>query len=203
MESESISVVYAPLEQSGYLVDQKGKFACVLVNEAALESRRSSFTLAHELGHWILHRFAEKASQRGPPVRDATNQEVEHWCDRFATEVLLPSRWLTRFAGQFERIGRPEIIFHGPELFDVSREAFYLRLEEVYKVLLAEITASGKLTFWSRRPPPNDPGTWSRLRDRVSQDEWELVSSRPLSKGPLKIPFGRESRWTILIARRQ
>ena len=200
LESENITTVYAPLEETGYLLDQKGKFASILVNEKTVASQRSRFTLAHELGHWILHRFAEKALEMGPPVREATHDEVEHWCDRFAAELLLPSGWLKRFAGQFEQIGRSDIILGGPEVFGVSREAFYLRLEEIYRILVAEITVSGKLTYWSREPP-TDPNAWNQLSGRISETEYGLLESGPICKGPMKVLLSGRPRWTVVIVR--
>ncbi len=197
----TVEIAFAPLEGTGYLLDQAGEFGCILVEQTSKESQRASFTIAHELGHWILHRFEEQSSKGGPPVEEAPQEQIESWCDRFATALLMPSPWIKKFAGQFERIGRPEVILGGPQLFRVSREAFYLRLEALYRIIVAELTASGKLTFWSRRAPVVDKVTWSRLSEQISSAEWKRAEQEPLCKGPLLARFSSGPRWMVLIAR--
>ncbi len=198
---KTVEITFAPLEGTGYLLDEAGAFGCILVEQASKESRRANFTVAHELGHWILHRFEDQSSKGGPRVKEASVRQVETWCDRFATELLMPSSWITKFAGQFERIGRPEVILEGPQLFQVSRESFYLRLETLYRILVAELTASGKLTFWSKRAPMIDKMTWNRLSEKVSSTEWKQAKQGPFCKGPFQVGFSSGPRWTLLIVR--
>ncbi|MGQ0631484.1 MAG: ImmA/IrrE family metallo-endopeptidase [Sporichthyaceae bacterium] len=56
---------------------------------------RQQFTLAHELGHWLLHRHV------GLPLADQSgNRAIESFCNDFASNLLLPRTPLARrFAG--------------------------------------------------------------------------------------------------------
>jgi len=195
----NIKTEYTSLTGTGYLVDLVGSTACILIEKNSQETRRSRFTLAHELGHWILHRFAEKSVEDGPPVKRASTDQLESWCDNFATELLMPSPWITDFAGNFERVARPQVLFGGPMLFDVSREAFYLRLGNIYGVDVIEMAASGKVTTWSRNAPHIDEYARRRLTEQVSPNEWKRAETEPFCKGPFQFAFRYGPRWIILI----
>jgi len=152
------------------------------------------------MGHWLLHRFAENAPRKGPTIIEASHDQIEHWCDRFATAILMPSSWVKKFSGEFEHIGRPQVIFGGPMVFDVSREAFYRRLEQIYRVVIVETTSSGKITTWSRNLPHLDEKTRTRLVTHVSLSEWKHAQKEPVCKGPFRFGFVSSTQWVILIA---
>ena len=185
---------------TGYLLDQDGAQACILVEQDSGKTRRSRFTQAHEMGHWLLHRFAENAPRKGPTIIEASHDQIEHWCDRFATAILMPSSWVKKFSGEFEHIGRPQVIFGEPMVFDVSREAFYRRLEQIYRVVIVETTSSGKITTWSRNLPHLDEKTRTRLVTHVSLSEWKHAQKEPVCKGPFRFGFVSSTQWVILIA---
>jgi Zn-dependent peptidase ImmA (M78 family) len=140
------------------------------------------------------------ANDGGPGIRSATADEIEQWCDRFAVELLMPSKWITNFAGEFERIARPEVLFGGPMLFDVSREAFYLRLANLYRVVILEISSSGKVASWSRKTPRITKETAIELLKNFSQEELEGTNAIAACKGPFRFRFSEGENWVVLIA---
>lgn len=195
-----VRTFYANLTGNGYLIDQGDSSASILLDKTSEETRRSRFTLAHEIAHWILHRFAEKIPPSGDlKVEPATEKKIEKWCDLFAAELLMPSSWVTRFAGPFEAIGRSDVLFRGPKLFDVSREAFYLRLEKLYHVNILEIAASGKIVSWSKNIPHIDKKIARELMGKFSTVE-RAAYGEGRCQGPFKFHFPAQDRWLILIA---
>jgi Zn-dependent peptidase ImmA (M78 family) len=80
----------------------KGEHAIIGVNEAH-HLNRQRFTLAHELGHFLLHHSASSVFIDASPVffRDETSsdgsklQEIE--ANTFAAELLMPEELLRKF----------------------------------------------------------------------------------------------------------
>jgi IrrE N-terminal-like domain len=83
--------------------------------------RRRRFTIAHEIGHFVLHP-GRLAPERGGAVNEAW-QEQEREADQFAAELLMP-----------EDLVREAVAVHGEDAgrladrFDVSRRAMQSRL---------------------------------------------------------------------------
>jgi hypothetical protein len=84
---------------------------------------RRRFTIAHEVGHVVLHGVPHAAAARGGGGRfRAREREVE----RFAAELLMPASFVraavTRYGAAADRLAA---------LFRVSRRAMEIRLEEL------------------------------------------------------------------------
>jgi len=83
--------------------------------------RRRRFTIAHEIGHFVLHPH-RLAPQRGGGVNSAW-QGQEREADQFAAELLMP-----------ETLVREAVLQYGPDAdrladrFEVSRKAMQTRL---------------------------------------------------------------------------
>lgn len=66
----------------------------VIVVEFSRPRARARFTLAHELGHYLVASHPQEVAavwQAQPSLRDP-----ERFCDRFAESMLLPSGWIER-----------------------------------------------------------------------------------------------------------
>ena len=85
-------------------------------------------------------------------------------------------------------------------LFDVSRETFYLRLANLYRVIILEISSSGKVASWSRKTPPITGELAMELVDRFSPEELKRSSAIAACKGPFRFRFSEREKWVILIA---
>jgi len=92
-----------------------------IVLRGASSEHRRRFTVAHEIGHFVLHP-QRLAPERGGGV-NAAWQAQEREADQFAAELLMP-----------ERLVREAVVQHGPDVgrladrFDVSRKAMQVRL---------------------------------------------------------------------------
>lgn len=125
-------------------------------SEAAEHSGRCRFTLAHETGHWVLHRslyYHDKnqtdlfSDQRNPDIvcrADKAYDRIEYQANRFAACVLMPKELvLSDLAGLAQEYERPlsqmlsllvegdfpEICDALAEIYDVSKQAFKIRIE--------------------------------------------------------------------------
>lgn len=103
-------------------VSTLGDSATVLVNPRE-NTRRQTFTLAHELGHLLLHtepgkdgvHFRDKDFTSGDPLKEAQ-------ANRFARELLMPRQWIY----EFRRLGMsPQEM---ADQFGVSLPALQVRL---------------------------------------------------------------------------
>ena len=92
-----------------------------IVLRGGSDERRRRFTIAHEIGHFVLHP-QRLAPERGGAV-NAAWQGQEREADQFAAELLMP-----------EHLVREAVVEHGGDVtrladrFDVSRQAMQTRL---------------------------------------------------------------------------
>lgn len=93
-----------------------------IVLRGATSEQRRRFTIAHEIGHFVLHPH-RLAPERGGDPGNAGWQQQEHEADQFAAELLMP-----------EELVREAVVHHGPDAlrladqFQVSRAAMQARL---------------------------------------------------------------------------
>lgn len=95
-----------------------------IVTRGGGDERRRRFSIAHEIGHFMLH-----PDRVAPERGGATNAAVaaqEHEADQFAAELLMPSDRLRRaaieYAGDVQRLATR---------FEVSQSAMRIRLERL------------------------------------------------------------------------
>ena len=103
---------------SGLLLPSLGQI-WVNADEAGQWPPRKRFTIAHELGHWVLHRkgqqalFCRKASVRegdGPATTRAPLPVTEQEANAFAAALLMPAplvaHYYERTSGDFDQLCR-------------------------------------------------------------------------------------------------
>jgi len=132
-----LRVVEDAIDGDGYFLPLGRMGAEIVVNERAREQRKR-FTIAHELGHWLLSQIQLKrdGSVNQPARVGATR--VEEWCDRFAVELLMPERWIRSYFGTRDGIPFVKAAMTGHEVFNVSKHAFRRRVAELFNVDIAE-----------------------------------------------------------------
>lgn len=130
-----IEIVERDLEESvsGMLV-WRGNRAVIGVNRRHHPNRRR-FTVAHELGHYLLHRELASVFVDGPGVlyrdlsssEDSRQQEID--ANRFAAEFLLPEAAVRECLGEQSVDAHDEITIRAlAERFRVSPQALTIRL---------------------------------------------------------------------------
>ncbi len=119
---DSLSVVETELDGDGFFVDLGEIGGEIFVRKDKTEARKR-FTLAHELGHFLLRVHLKQGNRK---------DEVEKWCNRFASELLLPEFLLSHYlkSGGINDLMRK--IEGGPKTFQVSERAFFLRLSSLF-----------------------------------------------------------------------
>lgn len=108
-----------PLEKDGYLICQNGK-KVILVNGNISNCHRQKFIVAHELGHFLLHRNQLYSCDY---ISATTNHNVntlaqEKEANEFASELLIPHKELIKYMPT-RSILRSDILKIANE-FDVS-----------------------------------------------------------------------------------
>jgi Zn-dependent peptidase ImmA (M78 family) len=132
---EGIRVVEEKLESevSGMLY-REGARAVILVNEDDAPVRKR-FSIAHELGDFVLHTSPVFVDRR-VRFRDATSSQgtfrEEIAANRFAAELLMPEFWVLQEASRLRQRRFPptdeELIGELANIFQVSQQAVEHRL---------------------------------------------------------------------------
>ena len=128
-----VTVKFGPLpdELSGFLMHDHGQ---VVLGVNSLHPKpRQNFTIAHELGHHALHPHSNFVDHkvlflRGPRASLAMDsQEME--ANKFAAELLMPARFLSKHLGKDSvDVEDEERIEHLAQSFGVSTQALTFRL---------------------------------------------------------------------------
>lgn len=95
--------------------------------EDAQRLPRNRFTLAHELGHWIIYRITGIQRQnlfRGVPLSLEEEKIEEQLADQFAAEILMPTCKMKEIT---HKTLSAKLIQDGVNQFNVSRFAFIQR----------------------------------------------------------------------------
>lgn len=129
-----LEVSVEDLDGEGYLVELGGRAGQILVNKAAPRVRQR-FTLAHELGHWVLS-LSPELHQR------LSRAEGEKWCDAFAREMLIPVNWLEDSLGDTD-LSATARLARLPSQFQVSGQAMWIQCSQ--HELLSIVTAGERL----------------------------------------------------------
>lgn len=131
-----LDVRYSPTSDdvSGALI-RNGKTAIIAVNSAQHENRQR-FTIAHEIGHFILHKRAERHFDEDfrvdyrNAVSSTATQRDEISANRFAAALLMPENLLRRDLMRMDADERDadDVIQALAIRYKVSRRAMELRL---------------------------------------------------------------------------
>lgn len=125
----------------------------ILYNQDVRSIGRINFTLAHEFGHYLIHRID------GPPDFDCTSQDTFGWdsdykqrereANQFAANLLMP---LDDFRGQLSDDVRPSVdeISHCADRYEVSFMAACLRWIDYTRVPAVFIVSRDGFVLWAR-----------------------------------------------------
>jgi len=122
-----VRVEYTPMfSESGVVSIESGK-PIIRVNSTETE-RRQRFTVAHELGHIVLHHLTEEKPEFRDPTQNYTlaNYDVrERDANRFAATILMPPE-VVRSILNSEGITNVDVL---ADRFGVSTAAMTIRLK--------------------------------------------------------------------------
>lgn len=132
-----LTIVEEDLDGEGYLLELGSQGGEILVKRQDNPSRKR-FTVAHEIGHWVLRSSSVAAS---PPANGRAG--IERWCDSFGASLLMPREWLGHHLMSGGLGALASRIDQGPSVFQVSAEAFRLRVSQTTDVSVFDMTRHG------------------------------------------------------------
>lgn len=157
-------IVEEPIDGDGYLLELPDDTYEVIVPEVTENIGRGRrtrirFTIAHELAHHYLNGIARALEEspgdpdvEGVSIEEVPQAEVEQWCDRFASAILMPEPAVKEFIGQASRLSDPELIHRGAHAFRVSYQAWAYRLGGLYSLQICKLSALNPISLDSVPP---------------------------------------------------
>jgi Zn-dependent peptidase ImmA (M78 family) len=130
-----LSIVEENIDGPGYLLPL-GRIGAEIIVRQSDPIERKRFTIAHEVGHWILGITLERKTGEFQQPAGVPHGVIEKWCDTFAATFLLPRQSIIDYFDVPEQ----SLVSHllaAPRHFKVSEEALFLRAYEVLGMRVA------------------------------------------------------------------
>ena len=162
-----VKVVYERLNGCEATLVGYGDSAIATINPSGVRGRER-FSIAHEIGHWHLHRGRSfQCRVDAPDSNVAANRALEKEADTFAAHLLMPRPLFNPLIGQF---GQPNFrqLAEVAGRFDTSLMATALRLANIntLPVIVACYEQQGRR--WSL-PAADIPRRWF-LKQKLDED---------------------------------
>ena len=186
-----LKVSEADLDREGYLVFLGVQGAELMIRRADPPNRKR-FTLAHELGHWVLSntRDGRFSLENHVPVLHSTHASrqspEEKWCNDFAARLLMPTSEIRRYV-RVNVKDVPRRLATGHVTFRVSEQAFLSRIADSLGWLIVELIHGQDLHMVGRQ-------FTRRIENRSTVDqavEGLLAQTRggvPFPSGSISVP---------------
>jgi Zn-dependent peptidase ImmA (M78 family) len=136
----------------GMLVANKARTKwLILYNSAVRSEGRQRFTIAHEFGHYLLHRHQQQRFECGDAdieTGEGTGRDIEAEADRFASALLMP---LDDFRRQVD--GEPisfDLLGHCADRYGVSLTAAALRWIEIAPKRAVLVASRDDYMLWAK-----------------------------------------------------
>ena len=170
------------LKKDGYLLkDVDGGGIIFYRGPKYQEGFRWRFTIAHEIGHWVIKELTNSGNTSVP----ASLEKVEVWCNRFASELLIPGTFL-RESLQKDHLTYSTIL-ELKTLYQVSEEALLLKLKSQNVQIELIERRNGKLKLL-QESEENHNVSLSYVETEVRNDKTLLEkiakSNEPVLVGP-------------------
>lgn len=164
-----------------------GKWA-ILYNPDMTSPGRINFTLAHEFGHYLLHRQARPAGfecgeqQLVGLDRDAGRRAIEQEADQFASHILMPS---ADFGDQIRSADFTfDLLTHCVDRYGVSRTAAALKwVDRTNECAVIVAATSGHVLWCWRSARAKQRGLWFEHGSELPAQSW---AASPMLTGILQ-----------------
>lgn len=161
----------------------------VRVNDGIRERGRRRFAIAHELGHWELHRDQSQVGMlcHAVDLRDYTNSPTEIEANVFAAEFLMPTRHFQAAC----RGRQPDlaIIKDLAEQYDTTLTATAMRYVDLSpQTCLVVFSEEGRVRYWRGRQ--GNSGFWIDKAQAISQESmaWQCWMNGVTESNPVEVP---------------
>lgn len=144
-----LSVFEEPLDAEAYLI-RSAEQARILINSQICYPARARFTLAHEVGHFLMphHRGDVFRCLAAELERYHSRDNNEREANEFASELLLPSEELASILGHPPTMNTLSAI---SDTYGTSLTATALKVADVTCERLAVVLSEAGRTKWCRR----------------------------------------------------
>ncbi len=199
------------IDKAGYLIDL-GVHGGEIVVRASDPLSRQRYTIAHELGHWVLQREGELTNQ---PHTAEPSGVIEDWCEHFASNVLIPRAWLLEDLRRERIAGLARAVRMAPNTYQVSLTALCKRVSKVAPISLFYLRQRGEAVTTERSyingqiSPKRIPNRIAEIVDRsslllpkLSQPEMHFQHSEVELRSILSLLRSRgteERQWLLCI----
>lgn len=135
---DNLSILEENIDGPGYLLPL-GKLGAEIIVREADPIERQRFTIAHEVGHWILGITCEQKTGEFRQPTGPRSEVIEKWCDTFAASFLIPRNSLLEYFSGVCDSAFPRHLLNASKRFKVSEEAMFLRAYEVLGTRIAYV----------------------------------------------------------------
>jgi len=135
---DNLRVVEEELDGSGYLLPL-GKLGAEIVVNKSESPERQRFTIAHELGHWVLGLIWEKKFGTFQQPGGVPPAQIEKWCDSFATNLLMPRELMEPWLAGCDKPSFIHMLARARDDFEVSEQALFLRVWELSRIQVVKL----------------------------------------------------------------
>lgn len=147
--AEGLLVTAGPLKGAdGRLLRKKNRGIARISSEISNRHRRR-FVIAHEFGHWLIHKTESQVVCTEDDMYDYRNNPLEVEANHFAAELLMPKRWFQRAFWEAEP--SLKLVRAMAENFDVSLTSAALRFVELAKHPCLVVFSDGERVKWWRK----------------------------------------------------
>lgn len=162
-------IVKKPLQNvEGALFTPPGKAYGEILLNTAKDERRTHFTLAHELGHYLhpLHHGGFSCNNKdlytGQSANNSSHEIREAEANTFAAELLMPAMHMDAFYCEDANINCQQLVELSDKLF-VSGEALFRRIaENNRRPVAAYFIKDNKVRYFQTSSCFPKPKVWSR-----------------------------------------
>lgn len=130
---DNVRIIDEDIDGPGYLLPL-GRIGAEIIVRADDSVERKRFTIAHELGHWVLGITCEHKTGRFQQPSGVRREAVEKWCDLFAASLLMPRSALVDYFHGVDNSVFVMQLMNAPLTFRVSDEAMFFRVYEVLDI---------------------------------------------------------------------
>ncbi len=147
---------------------------------------RERFSIAHELGHWDMHRGKSFQCRVDDPSNNlASDVKLEREADDFASHILIPSTLLTPIIKSF-KLPSLKQIEEVADLFQTSTLATTIRLAKIDTLPVVMACYTGTKRRWHIAAPHTPKRWW--LKEKLDEDSfaYDLLSRGTPCPAPRK-----------------
>jgi Zn-dependent peptidase ImmA (M78 family) len=185
--ARGVLVVEGPLHGAEARLVRKGGRGIIRVSEDLREMGRKRFSIAHELGHWELHKdiFSDVYSEVAMKGYGVNKIEIE--ANIFAAELLMPSKL---FRPRCEDV-QPNLqsIKRLADEFNTSFTSAIVRfVDETDHSCAVVFSAEGRVTWW--RPSRKCEEIWFESKQEIRKGSlaWECLNGNSVPSRWQRVP---------------